>query len=146
MATRVAARSEKRGGDVASTGAQAETRIRTNSVHILLVEDHEDTRMLVERLLARCGYDVCAAGTVNAARQLLCNFRFDALLSDIGLPDGDGYDVLAEAKTRQPNTKAIAMSAYSATGDRTRAAEAGFEDYLVKPLDVRRLRRVLECP
>ena len=111
-------------------------------MNILVVEDHRDTRSILERLLARSGFDVCATGTVKGARKLLDHFRFDAVLSVIGLPDGDGYEVVAEAKKRQSLQTAVAMTAYSGVEDRARAVKAGFDHFLVKPLDVRRLRTV----
>ncbi len=80
-------------------------------MNILLVEDHEDTRTVLSRLLDRCGHDVVQAENVTDALTLLGNFRFDVLLSDIGLPDGDGFGLVAEAKRRQP-LKAVALTAW----------------------------------
>lgn len=106
------------------------------------MEDHKATRSILERLLDSCGHHVCATGTVNDAVQLLDNFRFDALLSDIGLPDGDGYQVVAEAKKRQA-LKTVAVTALNGPEDEARAERAGFDHYLQKPLDFSRLQGVL---
>lgn len=112
-------------------------------MHILVVEDHDDTRSVLTKLLHHCGYDVVATSNVSDAILLLENLRFDALLSDIGLPDGNGFDLLAEAKKRQPLQKAVALTAWSAPEDRERGERAGFDHYLTKPLDFHKLRCVL---
>ncbi len=112
-------------------------------MHILLVEDHTDTRVVLSRLLNHCGHDVSAAGTVGDALILLGNLRFDVLLSDIGLPDGDGLELVCEARKRQPLKRAVALTALATDEDRERGMQAGFDDYLTKPLDFRRLRSVL---
>ena len=111
-------------------------------MHILLVEDHNDTRTVLSKLLSHCGYDVAAAENVRDALSLLHNFRFDVLLSDIGLPDGDGFGLVAEAKRRQ-RLRAVALTALASDSDRQHGREAGFDDYLTKPLDFGRLRAVL---
>ena len=112
-------------------------------MHILLVEDHTDTRVVLSRLLNRCGHHVAMAANVRDALTLLGNMRFDVLLSDIGLPDGDGLQLVCEARKRQPLKRAVALSALATDEDRERGLRAGFDDYLTKPLDFRRLRTVL---
>lgn len=112
-------------------------------MHILLVEDHPDTRTVLARLLSRCGYDVATAENVHEALTLLANLRFDVLLSDIGLPDGDGLELVCEARKRQPLKRAVALTALATDEDRARGLSAGFDEYLTKPLDFRRLRTVL---
>ena len=109
---------------------------------ILLVEDHEDTRCVLSRLLNRYGYGVTAAGTLADARKLLREFSFDILLSDIGLPDGTGFSLVVEAKQLQP-LKAVALTAWASDDDKERGRAAGFDHYLTKPLDCARLRAVL---
>jgi hypothetical protein len=79
------------GGHKAPAGKPAR---RDHSSRILLVEDHEDTLALLSRLLARCGYKVTTANSVNAAIRQLEESRFDIVVSDIGLPDGSGCDIL----------------------------------------------------
>ena len=111
-------------------------------MNILLVEDHEDTRCVLTRLLDRYGYGVTSAGTVSDARKLLREFRFDVLLSDIGLPDGTGFGLVSEAKKLQP-LRAIALTAWASDEDKAHGHTAGFDHYLTKPLDCARLRSVL---
>lgn len=112
-------------------------------MHILLVEDHADTRSSLAKLLDRCGYEVAAAETVHDALLLLENLRFDVLLSDIGLPDGNGLQLVEEAKRRQTFSKTVALTAWDTDEDRERGRRAGFDHYLTKPLDFNVLRGVL---
>jgi CheY-like chemotaxis protein len=112
-------------------------------MHVLLVEDHEETRTILTRLLAHWGYDVVAADSVRSALDFLANFRFDALVSDIGLPDGDGLQVVAAAKKMHAPTIAVALSAYGEAADREAGQRAGFDHYLTKPFDAHRLRCAL---
>ncbi len=109
---------------------------------ILLVEDHDDTRCVLARLLDRFGHGVTPAATVADARRLLHELQFDVLLSDIGLPDGTGFDLVAEAKQLRP-MKAVALTAWASDEDRERGRRAGFDHYLTKPLDCARLRSLL---
>lgn len=112
-------------------------------MHILLVEDHADTRFVLSKLLKHIGYEVSTAETVQEALEWLSNVRFDVLLSDIGLPDGDGLALVAEAKKRQSFKRTVALTALASAEDRDRGRQAGFDDYLTKPLDFHRLRSVL---
>jgi DNA-binding response OmpR family regulator len=112
-------------------------------MHLLLVEDHADSCTALTSLLTRWGYDVVSAGSVKDALAFLDTFRFDILLSDIGLPDGDGLEVVSAARTRRYVPTAVALTAHGSAEDRDAGLRAGFEHYLTKPLDVRELRRVL---
>ncbi|MFL6514713.1 MAG: ATP-binding protein, partial [Chthoniobacterales bacterium] len=112
------------------------------SLRILLVEDHDDTRRILARLLTHFGYNVSIASTVEEARNTFRAERFDAILSDIGLPDGTGYDLIAEAK-KTHDVKAVALTGYGMSQDIRRSKEAGFDFHLTKPVDVAELRTVL---
>jgi CheY-like chemotaxis protein len=109
---------------------------------ILLVEDHEDTRDVLSQLLQRFGYEVDSVGTYESAREALNHSQFQVLLSDLGLPDGDGCDLVQEAKRRQ-DLKAVALTAHVADYNSQQAKAAGFDHYLTKPFDVQELRSVL---
>ena len=69
--------------------------------------------------------------------------KFDVVLSDIGLPDGSGYEVIAQAKRKQP-IKAVAITGFGTNEDVRRGKEAGFDFHLVKPIDFHELRTVLD--
>ncbi len=114
-------------------------------MNILLVEDHADTRIVFTNLLRRWGHYVFQAARVDEALTLLGDLRFDLLISDIGLPDGEGFAV-AEAAKKQPSLRAVAVTAWGTDGDKERGRQAGFDYYLTKPIDFGRFRRVLaEC-
>jgi CheY-like chemotaxis protein len=111
-------------------------------LRILLVEDHDDTRRILARLLTHFGYTVSIASTLEEALNTFRSERFDAVLSDIGLPDGTGYDLISEAK-KTHEFKAIALTGYGMSQDVRRSKDAGFDYHLTKPVDVAELRTVL---
>ena len=114
----------------------------SRSLRLLLVDDHVDTRGVLSRLLTKCGHKIATADSVQSALKLLESDRFDVLISDIGLPDGDGYDLVREAKRRQP-LKAIALSGFGTEADVRRSLEAGFDYHVTKPVDLGALRSLL---
>lgn len=109
---------------------------------ILLVEDHAATRTALERLLVRRQYRVCSAGTLADARALADTKQFDLLISDVGLPDGNGYDLMQEIGTRF-GMKGIALTGYGMEQDLARSKEAGFSAHLTKPVRVQALDAAL---
>ncbi|HEY4283434.1 MAG TPA: PAS domain S-box protein [Chthoniobacterales bacterium] len=111
-------------------------------LRILLVEDHDDTRRVLTRLLTHFGYEVTTAASLEEAQTAFRSQPFDAILSDIGLPDGTGYDLISEAK-RSKNIKAVALTGYGMSHDIRRSEEAGFDFHLTKPVDVAELRQIL---
>ena len=112
-------------------------------VNILLVEDHGDTRTVLSGLLQHCGHNPVSANGVTDALQLLANTPIEVLLSDLGLPDGDGLELVAQAKKRQPGLIAIALTARGSEKDHELAERAGFDHYLTKPFDFHELRTIL---
>lgn len=109
---------------------------------VLLVEDHEPTRQIIERLLAKIEFDVISADSVAAAVHLAGKHEFDILLSDIGLGDGTGVDVVRRIRPGR-TFRAIALSGYGTDDDIQRSLDAGFADHLVKPVDIARLEAAL---
>jgi DNA-binding response OmpR family regulator len=112
------------------------------TLQILVVEDHGDTRRALTGLLGHFGHAISAADTVKSARAFLKAKRFDAIVSDVGLPDGSGYDLIREAKRRQHLT-GVALTAHGEYDDVQRGFEAGFDYHLTKPIDFGELRSVL---
>ena len=110
---------------------------------ILLVEDHEDTLRVLARLLERLGHAVLTARSVGEALELAARERFDLLVSDIGLPDGSGLDVMRAVRGRH-GLRGIALSGFGRDADILRSREAGFEDHLTKPVDFRALQEKIE--
>ena len=74
-------------------------------LRILLVEDHGDTLQALSRLLTHFGHKISVADGAQAALKVIDSKEFDVLLSDIGLPDGNGYDLISEAKRRRPRSR-----------------------------------------
>ena len=116
---------------------------RVKRMNILIVEDHQDTRRVLSTLLRRADHEVITASGVTDALQLLENVRVNVLLSDIGLSDGDGLELVTKAKTLQPTLKAVALTARTTAQDHQRGRQAGFDHYLTKPFDFHELRSLL---
>lgn len=112
------------------------------SLRILLVEDSTDTLHILTRLLKAGGHSVVTADSAVAARRHWETGAFDLLISDIGLPDGNGIDLLTSLRKGAP-VRAIAISGYGMEDDIARSREAGFAEHLVKPLDYARLEEAI---
>jgi PAS domain S-box-containing protein len=113
------------------------------SRRLLLVEDHRDTLQVMTTTLTRIGYRVATATNVAEALRLIDREPFDLLVSDIGLPDGTGLDIMCHAKQAH-QLKGIALSGFSAEEDQLRSKQAGFSEHLTKPVDLQRLRHAIE--
>src|ERR1044072_2273738 len=107
---------------------------------ILLVEDHYDTQQAFAAILRSWGHKVGIGDSMASGLQFLKDHSVDVVVSDIGLPDRNGYDFIAEARTRHPRLATIAVSAYFPLADRDRVHEAGFDMYFAKPVDLLALR------
>ncbi|HEY0333594.1 MAG TPA: PAS domain S-box protein [Stenotrophomonas sp.] len=120
---------------------------RLQGMHLLLVDDDEDSRDAAEHLLRHAGATVTSAGSAYAAEQLLRQQRFHALVSDIAMPGRDGYDLIQAVRgseAGQPQIPAIALTAYVREEDRERAMTAGFDGHIGKPLDPLGLVELIE--
>ena len=115
---------------------------RTRTLSLLVVEDHESTRMVLERLLTRSGHMVVTAATVHDALAAYKAAHFDAVISDLGLPDGSGIDLMVQIQNIRP-VPAIALSGYGMEDDLQRSKAAGFFAHLVKPVKVEQLKQLL---
>lgn len=111
--------------------------------HILIVEDHPQTRHALTGLLAKRGHEVVAAGTMREARELAATFPFELVLSDLELPDGSGHDLMVELRRLRPACRGIALSGYGMDSDIQRSRDAGFDIHLTKPVDVDALDKAL---
>jgi PAS domain S-box-containing protein len=138
-AAAAAAPSGREAGGAGSHGESA-----TRPLHVLLVEDNRDTIRVMGRVLRSLGHRVHAAGSVNEALDAARGGSFDLLVSDIGLPDGSGWELLRRLREGEdPAARplpAIALSGFGTTDDLRQSREAGFADHLVKPINVRRLQ------
>lgn len=110
-------------------------------VRILLVEDHEPTRVSLAHLLVRRNYKVTPVASLSEARSEMKKEKFNLVISDIGLPDGTGYDLMAEL--RDAHLKAIALTGFGMEQDVDRSRAAGFSAHLTKPVRIEALDEAL---
>lgn len=110
--------------------------------NILLVEDHEQTRSTMAQLLQRRGHRVVAVGNMQAARERAAAGDCDLLISDLGLPDGDGHDLMAELHQTY-GLPGIALSGYGMEHDISRSRASGFIAHLTKPVDIHALEAAI---
>jgi PAS domain S-box-containing protein len=109
---------------------------------ILLVEDHEPTRASLKHLLLRRHYEVAEAGTFAEGLSLGRKLRFDLLVTDIDLPDGDGYQLM-EILGKESPIKGIALTGYGMEKDVEKSRLAGFSTHLTKPIGIQALESAL---
>ena len=110
---------------------------------ILVVDDEPDLRTLYELTLLREGYRVEAAANLQEARAFLQERRFEAVITDMRLPDGLGLELLHLLKTQQRSERCIVMTAYGSAENAVEALKAGAFDYLTKPVDLKQFRTVV---
>ena len=110
---------------------------------ILVIDDEPDLRTLYELTLLREGYHVDAAGTVAAAQLQLADKRFDAVITDMRLPDGTGLDVLQTLAHQGRAERCVMITAYGSPENAVEALKAGAFDYLTKPVDLKQFRAVV---
>jgi PAS domain S-box-containing protein len=106
---------------------------------LLLVEDHEDTARIMRRILEGAGYAVGHAPTVAAAREIASKSKFDLVVSDVGLPDGTGLELMQHL-SQQYGLTGIALSGFGTDEDVAASKAAGFAEHLIKPVEWERLR------
>jgi len=111
----------------------------TRPLRILLVEDHGDTARIMRRLLEADGHGVRTAADVAMALQLVAEHPFDLLVSDLGLPDGSGIDLMLAIRAKGLTFPGIALSGYGQERDIQQSRKAGFVAHLTKPVSLRRL-------
>ena len=109
---------------------------------ILVVEDHLDTLHSMKLLLTRLGYHVLSAENMEEALRLAEDEPFDILLSDIGLPDGSGHELIRRIRQTR-NVPALALSGFGMEEDVQRSRDAGFSDHLTKPVSIDRLQSAI---
>jgi PAS domain S-box-containing protein len=117
-------------------------RAANRPLHILLVEDHVDTAEAMEALLEALGHRVTLVGTVAAARAAAEAGELDLVISDLGLPDGHGHELMHELSTRH-HLPGIALSGYGMEEDVAKSHESGFAIHLTKPVSLDTLRAAI---
>jgi signal transduction histidine kinase/response regulator RpfG family c-di-GMP phosphodiesterase len=127
----------------ASINAIPSTPAARKSMRVLLVEDHEDTNRSLTQLLRRRGYHVQAAHSVESALEAAAHERFDVLVSDIGLPDGSGIELMQKLKGDH-QIFGIALTGFGMEEDLRRSHDVGFNHHLIKPVDLNRLDALIQ--
>ncbi len=129
------------------TGIAACKAPSLRGVRVMLVDDEPDARHLLKRLLEQCEAEVRTASTVAEAILLLEEVKPDVIVSDIGMPDRDGYDLMQLVRSLPPEnggeTPAVALTAFARSEDRTRAMQAGFDVHVAKPVESNELCAVV---
>lgn len=121
----------------------ARTGARGRSFRILLVEDHLDTSVALEKLLTRRGHTVAAAPDMRSAIEAAERNQFDLLISDVGLPDGSGVELMTHLRAAT-QIRGIALSGFGMNGDVEKSIKAGFSEHLVKPVNLEKLETAIE--
>lgn len=114
---------------------------------VLAVDDDEEMRTLLALILGRYVREVVVAGSVDEAMRVLESVRPALIVSDICMPESDGYDLIRRVRASADNraTRAVALSAYALDGCRDAALAAGFDMFLRKPLDLVHFVPVLQA-
>ena len=106
---------------------------------MLLVEDDPDTLDMLKFIFDECGAEVITAASAIEALEALERFQPDALVSDVAMPNQDGYDLIWQVRSRGPeqggNIPAVAVTAYARAEDRERVLASGFQTHVSKPID-----------
>jgi PAS domain S-box-containing protein len=127
--------------------SSAESVPRLNGLRILVVDDEEDARRLLVEVLASFGATVMAAKSASEALDAVRARRPDVLVSDIAMPEEDGYSLIRKVRSmseeRGGRTPAVAVTAYARLSDRVRALSAGFQSHLAKPFEPAELATVV---
>lgn len=112
-------------------------------LRVLLVEDHPDSREVMAALLTASNFAVKTASSVEAALHLAATEPFDIVVSDLGLPDGTGYDLMKQIRDHY-GIKGIALSGYGMEEDQRRSREVGFLDHIIKPVTIGQLKATIQ--
>jgi PAS domain S-box-containing protein len=128
----------------ASKSAPAfDCRDKLSGLKVLVVDDEPDARALVNRFLIECGATAVLAVSAADAHTLLNTFTADVIISDIGMPDEDGYDFIRALRSNGNKTPAVALTAFARAEDRIRSIQAGFQTHLPKPVEPAELMAVV---
>ncbi len=117
-------------------------------LRVLVVDDDDDARKLVKAVLEECGSEVTTASNATEGLEVLKRVKLDVLISDIGMPGKDGYDLIREVRAlpfgHGGNIPAAALTAFARAEDRRRAIHAGYSSHIAKPVEPAELVAVVE--
>ena len=113
------------------------------ALRILLVEDHIDTGRIIGRLLRNSGHAVEHAENAQTALATFRQKEFELVISDLGLPDQSGLQLMRQIRAIRPDIPGICLSGYGMEDDLRACYDAGFDEHITKPVDIQRLRAVV---
>jgi CheY-like chemotaxis protein len=111
------------------------SRALLTDLNILIVDDEQDVRELLAAMLEAAGARATTATSAKSALDLIATHRFDVLVSDIGLPEQDGMQLLEKVRALGYTMPAIAVTAFAGPDDRRRILESGYQAHLAKPIN-----------
>lgn len=120
-------------------------KLATRPLRILLVEDHDDTRRKMERLLTTMHHEVDAASNARVALSKAASREYDLVISDLGLPDVSGFDLMTQLRQQHERLRGICLSGYGMEDDILRSRDAGFFCHLTKPINLDQLEAALQA-
>jgi CheY-like chemotaxis protein len=115
---------------------------KLRALRILLIEDHEDTAIIMARMLEDMGHNIVPTNSVALALDILTREKFDLIISDIGLPDGNGVSLIHAVRTFC-DAPAIALTGYGMREDVERCLNAGFNKHVTKPVTFEVLKQII---
>ncbi|HEX8789874.1 MAG TPA: ATP-binding protein [Polyangiaceae bacterium] len=134
-------------GSPTAPEASAEGQVRLDGLRLLVVDDEEDARAMVSGALRDLGAEVYLAGSAHEALERFADVRPDVLVSDIGMPEADGYFLIRQIRSKPRDeggrTPAVALTAYARAEDEQRAFAAGFQKHVTKPVEPLHLATVV---
>jgi CheY-like chemotaxis protein len=113
---------------------------------VLVVDDEADAREVVSTALAQCGARTAAVASAREAMEIIAEFRPDVVVSDIAMPDEDGYSLVKKIRamrTQIANVPVVALTAFTQPAERRRALRAGFRHFVPKPVEIDELASVV---
>ena len=123
--------------------AQPETEAMLKGVRVLLVEDNDDSRDMLQIMFEQHGMEITAVGSAAAALSAIEQVQPNILVSDVGLPGEDGYELIRKIRLLAPEqggtVPAVALTGYASLQDRTQALDSGYQEHLSKPVDIDKL-------
>jgi CheY-like chemotaxis protein len=120
------------------------SEVKQAGPRVLVVDDHVDTCTGMKMMLERRGYRVTVAHTADQASDKARHTEFDLVISDIGLPDRSGYELMRELSNTR-GLRGIALSGFGMENDVSRARAAGFSEHLTKPINFDRLEEAIQA-
>jgi PAS domain S-box-containing protein len=140
--------SERGRSSIADSSAESgQDHVNIAGCRILIVEDDDDSREMLERLLTTLSAETATAATAAEAMDLFSSFKPEILISDLGLPEFDGYDLIKRIRGLSAeeggSVPALALTGFASAEEKRRVRSAGFDDHLAKPVEFEKLIEII---